>query len=394
MIYLDYNATTPIDPAVAEAMRPFIESQFGNPSSSHPLGRAAKSAVESARASLAALMGAKPHEIIFTSGGTEASNLAIKGLARRRGERGGHFVTTVVEHPATLEPMRALERNGFTRTEVSADPTGLVDPDAIRRAIRPDTILISVMHAQNEVGTIEPIAEIGQIARKRGVLFHVDAAQSMGKLPVTVDEMSADLLSIAGHKMYGPKGVGALYVHAGVELEPLIHGAAQESGRRGGTENVILIAGLGKAAELAREHLSPSPSQGEGRGEGSTTSKHDSATSSIDRIRLLRDHFWQRLSEAFGDRILLNGHPTLRLPNTLSVSFPGHVGGDILAKMPDVCASTGAACHAGDAKPSRVLMAMGYSRERAVGTIRFSLGHPTGREEIDAVVKQLAQAAG
>jgi cysteine desulfurase len=365
MIYLDYNATTPIDPAVAEAMLPFIEAQFGNPSSNHPLGRAAKSAVEAARASVAALIGAKPHEIVFTSGGTEASNLAIKGVARRRSQRGGHLVTTIVEHPATIEPMRALEREDFKRTEVPVDSTGLVDPDAIRRAIRPDTILVSVMHAQNEVGTIEPITEIGRIARERGVLFHVDAAQSMGKLPVNVGEMSADLLSIAGHKMYGPKGVGALYVREGVELEPLIHGASQESGRRGGTENVILIAGLGKAADLAREHM---------------------AHGSIELARALRDHFWQRLSESFGDRILLNGHPTLRLPNTLSVSFPGHVGGDILAKLPDVCASTGAACHAGDAKPSRVLTAMGYSLERAVGTIRFSLGHPTTREEIDAVV--------
>ncbi len=370
MIYLDYNATTPIDPAVAEAMRPFIESQYGNPSSSHPLGRAARDAVEKARGSVAALIGARPHEIIFTSGGTEASNYAIKGVAHRRESHGGHFVTTVVEHPATLEPMQALEREGFSRTEVAVDHTGFVDPDAIRQAIGPHTILISVMHAQNEVGTIEPIAEIGRIARERGVLFHVDAAQSMGKLPVNVEAMNCDLLSVAGHKMYGPKGVGALYVREGVDLEPLIHGASQEGGRRAGTENVILIAGLGKAAELSREHI-------------------DRGT--VCSILTLRDHFWKRLSDAFGDRVQLNGHPTQRLPNTLSVSFPSHIGGEILAKVPDVCASTGAACHAGDAKPSRVLTAMGHSRDRAVGTIRFSLGHPTTRDEIDAVVDQLIQ---
>jgi len=383
MIYIDYNATTPIDPAVAEAMRPFIEAQFGNPSSSHALGQTAKSAVEHARVSVAALIGAKPHEIVFTSGGTEASNLAIKGVARRRTARSGHFVTTVVEHPATLEPMRYLERDGFTRTEVPVDGTGLVDPDAIRRAIRPDTVLISVLHAQNEVGTIEPIAEIGRIAREAGIAFHVDAAQSMGKLTVNVDEMSADLLSLAGHKMYGPKGVGALYVREGVEIEPLMHGASQESGRRGGTENVIMTVGLGKAAELAMWHRLPA---GEATGKMPVPQGHS--------IEVLRDHFWQRLSDALGDRVLLNGHPTKRLPNTLSISFPGHVGGNLLAKLPDVCASTGAACHAGDAKPSRVLTAMGFGRDRAVGTIRFSLGHPTRREEVDAVVEQLARAVG
>jgi cysteine desulfurase len=390
MIYLDYNATTPIDPAVAAAMRLTIDAKFGNPSSSHLIGRIAREAVETARASVASLIGAKPHEIVFTSGGTETSNFAIKGVARKRGRPAGHFVTTVVEHPATLEPMQFLACDGFTRTEVPVDSTGLVDPDAIRRAIRPDTILISVMHAQNEVGTIEPIAEIGRIAREAGVLFHIDAAQSMGKLPVNVDEMSADLLSIAGHKMYAPKGIGALYIREGVDLEPLIHGASQESGRRAGTENVLLAVALGKAAEMA----TPSPSEGEGRGEGSTTGRHESFETSVAKIRALRDYFWQRLSDSFGNRILLNGHPTLRLPNTLSISFPGRVGGEILSKLPDVCASTGAACHAGDAKPSRVLTAMGYNRDRAVGTIRFSLGHPTRRDEIDTVVEQLERNTG
>lgn len=365
MIYLDYNATTPIDPAVAEAMLPYIREHFGNPSSGHPIGRTARHAVESGRASLADLIGAAPEEIIFTGSGTEASNMAIKGVARLRESTGKHFITTVVEHPATLKPMRWLENFGYTRTEVAVDATGLVDPDDIRKAIRPDTILISVMHAQNEVGTIEPIAEIGRVAREAGILFHVDAAQSVGKVPVNVNEMSADLLSIAGHKLYAPKGIGALYMRTGLELEPLVHGGSQESDRRAGTENVVMIAGLGKAAELAADYLRET-----GHSE-------------------LRDLFWQELSDAFGDRVLLNGHATKRLSGTLNVSFPGQVGGEILARLDGLCASTGAACHAGDAKPSAVLLAMGHDRQRAVGTIRFSLGRPTTRGEIDSVVQML-----
>lgn len=367
MIYLDYNATTPIDPAVAEAMRPFITQQFGNPSSGHPLGRTAKAAVDAARVSLARLIGASPDEVVFTSGGTESSNTAIKGAARLRGAKGRHLVTTAVEHPATIEPMRWLEGLGFTRTEVRVDGTGMVDPDDVRRAIRPDTILISIIHAQNEVGTIEPVAEIGRIAREAGVLFHIDAAQSAGKIPVDVQAIGADFGSIAGHKMYAPKGIGALYIRKGVTIEPLIHGASQEQGRRAGTENVVMIAGLGKAAELAAAHLA----------DGS--------------LGAIRDYFWSRLSETFAQRVVLNGHPTQRLPGTLSVSFPGQVGGEILSKLDGVCASTGAACHSGGAKPSAVLMAMGFNVERAVGTIRFSVGRPTRKEEIDRVVDMLAE---
>ena len=367
MIYLDYNATTPVDPAVADAMLPFIGEHFGNPSSGHPVGRIAREALEASRASVAALIGASPEEILFTSGGTESSNMAIKGVAQLRQSTGRHFVTTAVEHPATLSPMKWLERSGHARTEVAVDESGRVDPDDIRKAIRPDTILISVMHSQNEVGTIEPIAEIGRIARKAGILFHVDAAQSVGKVPVRVEEMSADFVSIAGHKVYAPKGIGALYIRKGLEIEPLVHGAGQESGRRGGTENVIMAVGLGKAAELAAEYLK----------EGDHTH--------------LRDYFWQRLSTAFGDAILLNGHPTQRLSSTLNVSFPGHVGGTILSKLDGICASTGAACHAGDAKPSRVLTAMGLSRERAIGAVRFSVGRPTKQSEIDRVVEMLAR---
>jgi len=365
MIYLDYNATTPIDPAVAEAMLPYIREHFGNPSSEHAIGLAARLAVAAGRASLAALIGAGSDEIVFTGSGTEASNMAIKGVARLRRSTGKHFITTAVEHPATLNPMRWLEGFGYTRTEVPVDATGMVDPDDVRKAIRPDTILISAIHAQNEVGTIEPIVEIGRIARDSGIPFHVDAAQSVGKVQVNVEEMNADLLSIAGHKLYAPKGIGALYIRKGLEIEPLIHGGSQESCRRAGTENVVMIAGLGKAAELAADYL-----RGTGHAE-------------------LRDLFWQELSQAFGDRVLLNGHPTQRLPGTLNVSFPGRIGGEILARLDGVCASTGAACHAGDARPSAVLLAMGHDRERAVGTIRFSLGRPTTWSEIDSVVQKL-----
>ena len=368
MIYLDYNATTPVDPLVLEAMRPFLEAKFGNPSSGHAAGREARRAVEGARASVAGLIGAKPSEVIFTSGGTEASNMAIKGTARRYAGQGKHFVTTTVEHPATTEPLRWLERDGFSFTAVGVDAHGMVAPDDVRRAIRPDTIMICVMHAQNEVGTLEPIAEIGRIAREAGVLFHVDAAQSVGKVSVNVDEMHADFLAIAGHKFYAPKGIGALYVRDGVGAEPLVHGAGQEGGRRGGTENVAMAVGMGRAAELAAKHLA-----------------HDEPG-------VMRDYFADRLREAIGDRFVVNGHPTRRLPSTLHVSFPGFVGGDLLGRLEGVCASTGAACHSGSAEPSAVLASMKMPRERAVGAIRFSVGRPTTREEIDGVVAMLAEA--
>jgi len=365
MIYLDYNATTPVDPAVAEAMMPFMREEYGNPNSTHAFGRRSREPIECARAQVAALIGASPDEIAFTSGGTEASNWAIKSVAQLRESVGRHFVTLSVEHPATLGPMKWLARWGYSHTEVAVDENGMVDPADIRKAIQPDTILISVMHAQNEVGTLEPIAEIGRIARERGILFHVDAAQSLGKVPVNVNEMSADLLSIAGHKLYGPKGIGALYIRKGMTLEPLIHGAAQESGRRAGTENVMMAVGLGKACEISIVYLEK-PGHND-----------------------LRDYFWQKLSSSFGDRVVLNGHPTQCIPNTVSVSFPGHIGGEILSRLDNVYASTGAACHAGDAKPSRVLTAMGYSRERAIGTIRFSVGRPTTETEVDKVVEML-----
>lgn len=366
MIYLDFNATTPVAPAVAEAMLPFLHGEYGNPNSGHAFGRQTREAMENARESVGELVGAAPEEIILMSGGTEASNMAIKGVAQLRESVGKHFVTTCVEHPATLGPMKWLSRWGYSHTEVRADQQGWVDPDDIRKAIRPDTILISVMHAQNEVGTLEPIAEIGRIAREKGIFFHVDAAQSIGKVPVNVNEMNADFLSIAGHKFYASKGIGALYVRKGIQLEPLVHGAAQESGRRGGTENAMMTVGMGKAAELAVDYLKQPG--------------HDA----------LRKRFWNGLTTALGDRVAMNGHPTQCLPTTISVSFPGRVGGEILAKLGDVYASTGAACHAGDAKPSRVLTAINMPLERAVGTIRFSVGRPTTEAEIDEVVRRIA----
>jgi cysteine desulfurase len=369
MIYLDYNATTPIDPAVADAMRPFIETHFGNPSSGHGVGKVAREAVAVARQSVARLINAEASEIIFTSGGTEAGNMAIKSVAELQASKGRRFLTTAVEHPATIEPMRWLEKRGYTFTAVGVDATGRVDPEEIRRGIRSDTILISVMHAQNEVGTLEPIAEIGEIAKSAGVLFHVDAAQSTGKAPVDVKAMQADFVSIAGHKVYAPKGIGALYVRSGVEVEPLIHGASQESGRRAGTENVIMAVGLGKAAELAAAHLNDPT------------------------IARLRDRLWAGLNKALGDRIVLNGHETLRLSGTLNVSFLGYVGGELLARVPEICASTGAACHSGDAKPSAVLTAMGIPRERAIGAVRFSVGRPTTEAEIDRAVAMIVKAA-
>jgi len=366
MIYLDYNATTPVAPEVAEAMQPFMRAAFGNPSSAHALGREAKAAVESARRNLAALIHAEPDEIVFTSGGSESINTAIKGVAARHG--GGHFISTTVDHPATLAPLRFLQRAAFTHTLVGVDSTGLVAPGDIRKALRPDTRLITTLHAQNEVGTLEPIDEIGAIAREAGVLFHVDAAQSVGKVPVDVRAMNADLLSIAGHKMYAPKGCGALFIRRGVSIEPLIHGASQESGRRAGTENVIYAAALGKAAELAAECLRRGP--------------HAE----------LRDRLWRGMVDALGERVVLNGHPTRRLPNTLNVSFPGQVGGAILAKMTNICASTGSACHADRPEPSGVLMAMGLGPDRALGAIRFSLGRPTTTHEIDVALEGLKSA--
>jgi cysteine desulfurase len=364
-IYLDFNASTPLAPEVVEAMRPFLTDHFGNPSSLHWAGRPAHDAVEAARAEIAALLGAKSTEIVLTSGGSEANNHAIKGAFFHASARKPHIITTRIEHPAVLEPCKFLEQLGAKVTLLPVDAAGMVDPDAVRRAITRHTILISVMHANNEVGTIEPIAAIGRIAREYRIPFHTDAAQSVGKVATNVNELGVDLLSIAGHKLYAPKGVGALYLREGTKLAPLVHGAGHESGRRAGTENVLLIVALGAACRLAR--LDPCG----------------------DRLRTLREEFWRKLRDAFGERVVLNGHPTARLPNTLNVSFVDRVGQEILDRLDGVAASTGSACHAGSHTQSPVLCAMGVQPRVGLGAVRFSLGRTTTAEEIDSVVQML-----
>jgi cysteine desulfurase len=366
-IYLDYNASTPIDPAVAAAMRPFLEGHYGNPSSGHWASIEAKAALENARGQVAALLNCESDEIVFSSGGSEANNLALKGVFFALRDKGDRIITTTIEHPAIVAPCRFLERLGAQVTYLPVDGTGRIDPADLRRAITPRTILVSVMHANNEVGTIEPIAECARLAHEHGILFHTDAAQSVGKISTDVTGLGVDLLSIAGHKVYAPKGVGALYVRRGVRLEPLIHGAGHEAGRRAGTESALLAVGLGAACERARD-LAP-----------------------MDRVRMLRDHFWQELQKSFGNRIALNGHPTRRLPNTLNVSFVGRIGTEILAQLDDVAASTGSACHAGRIELSPVLQAMAITPEVGMGAIRFSLGRMTTRDEIDGVVERLTE---
>lgn len=367
-IYLDYNASTPIDPQVAAAMRHRIEGDFGNPSSSHWAGAPAHAIVETARKQVADLLGCLPKEIVFTSGGSESNNLALKGLYYARQGPHAHIITTQVEHPAIIEPCRFLERLGARITWLPVDSTGRVNPDDLRQAIAANTILISIMHANNEVGTIQPIEECARIAREQSIPFHSDAAQSIGKVPTRVDELGVDLLTVAGHKLYAPKGIGALYVRNGLEIEPLIHGASHESGRRAGTENALLSAALGKACELASD------------------------LSAVADIEALRDRFWGALQKNLGDRVVLNGHPDDRLPNTLNVSFVGHVGAEILGKMPEVAASTGSACHAGRVELSPVLEAMGVSPEVGAGAIRFSLGRATTAQQIEATVDLLIRA--
>lgn len=364
-IYLDFNASTPVAPEVAAAMRPLLEAHYGNPSSGHWAGQPAHAALDSARRQVAALLACDAEEVVFTSGGSEASNLAIKGAFFAARDRGNHIITSQVEHPATLEPCRFLERFGAEVTYLPVDAAGRVDPDAVREAITERTILVTIMHANNEVGTIQPIEEIARIARDRGVLMHTDAAQSVGKISTRVPDLGVDLLSLAGHKVYAPKGVGALYVRRGVTLEPLIHGAGHECGRRAGTESAFLATGLGAACALAL------------------------ATDRNHEIRLLRDRLWTRLHDGFEDRVVLNGHPAWRLPNTLNVSFTGRIGADILARLDGVAASTGSACHAGRIGHSPVLAAMAAPADVRMGAIRWSLGRTTTEGEIDDVAARL-----
>ncbi|MGD2108123.1 MAG: cysteine desulfurase family protein [Phycisphaerae bacterium] len=370
MIYLDYNASTPVDPAVREAMLPFLGEHFGNPSSGHAFGQTVRRAVDEARAKVAGMLEAEPSEIVFTSGGTESNNHVIKGVAFALRDRGRHIITSAVEHPAVINPCRYLESQGHRVTYVPVDSTGSVDPELVIDEICPDTILISIMHANNEVGTIQPIAEIATAASRRGVLMHTDAAQSCGKIPTSVSELGVDFLSVAGHKVYAPQGIGALYVRRGVEIEPLHHGAGHESGRRAGTEAVSNIIGLGKAAELAVDSV-------------------DDA-----KVKSLRDRLHDGIRKAAGDDVVLLGHPEDRLPNTLALGFRGKFGADILASCPDICASTGAACHATERKRSDVLAAMNVPEDVAFGAIRFSVGRFTTEAEIDAAIRQITAAVG
>jgi cysteine desulfurase len=364
-IYLDFNGTTPTAPEVMAAMNKVLEGTFGNPSSDHWAGRPARQAVEQARGSVAAFLHCSPEEIIFTSGGSESNNHALKGTFFAQGGQSSHIITSQVEHPAVLNPCRFLERLGATVTYLPVDRFGCVDPDDVKQAITPRTVLISVMHANNEVGTIQPVSQIACIARERGIPFHTDAAQTAGKIPTHVDELGVDLLSLAGHKMYAPKGIGVLYVRKGVRLEPLIHGAGHESGRRAGTENILLDVALGAACNLAQSWVG------------------------MESIRELRDIFWNFLCARFGKGIVLNGHPTERLPNTLNVSFVGKVGSAILSGLKGVAASTGSACRSGSLELSPVLKAMKVSPEIGMGAIRFSLGRTTTREEIEKIISML-----
>jgi cysteine desulfurase len=367
-IYLDFNGSTPIAPEVAEAMKPFLSQNFGNPSSQHWAGIPAKEAVEHARQQVAELLHCRSDEIVFTSGGSESNNHAIKGVFFALKERGNHIITTQIEHPAVLNPCKFLEKLGAEVTYVGVDRYGKVNPEDIEKGITAKTILITVMHANNEVGTLQPIREISHIAKKHGILFHTDAAQSVGKIETKVDDLGVDLLSVAGHKLYAPKGIGALYIREGTPIEPLIHGGGHESGRRAGTESALFIVGLGKACEIAKNYL--------------------------DDVKILdlRDRFWKQLQDNFGEAVALNGHPIHRLPNTLNVSFVGRAGGEILSRMDGVAASTGAACHSGSVELSPVLKAMGIPPEIGMGTIRFSLGRTTTIEEVDRVVQLLKNA--
>lgn len=370
-IYLDYNATTPVDPQVAQAMLPYIHEHFGNPSSSHVYGVRAKGAVDEARLRVAHLLRCRTEEVVFTSGGTEANNYAIKGVVGAFKDRGNHIITSSVEHPAVIEVCRYLVGQGCTVTYLPVDQYGLVDPQQVRDAITPRTVLVTIMHANNEVGTIEPIREISDIAHEHGVLMHADCAQSVGKVPVTVDDLGVDLLSIAGHKLYAPKGIGALYVRNGVRLEKLIHGASHEMHWRAGTENVIEIVGLGRACQLIQQNL-PAYS---------------------DHMLRMRDRLEKGLQADFSD-VRINGHPAMRLPNTCSISFPRLEANTVLSQLDNVAASAGAACHSDRVEVSSVLEAMEVPLEYAMGTIRLSVGRYTTTEEIDRALAEIKQVIG
>lgn len=364
-IYLDYAATTPTHPEVVKAMLPYFTESFGNPSSIYSYGQEAKEAVETARAQVARLINARTEEIVFTSGGTEADNFALKGVALANDAKCNHIITSTIEHHAVLESAKYLEQRGFQVTYLPVDKYGLVDPSDVLKAITNKTILVSVMHANNEVGTIEPIAEIGRITRETGVYFHTDAVQTVGHIPVNVNELGVDLLSMSAHKLYGPKGVGALYIRKGTKIVSLLHGGEQERRRRASTENVPGIVGLGKAAELAKSEIDE-----EAR-----------------RLTLLRDKLTKNLLERI-EHTQLNGHPTRRLPNNVNISVE-YVEGESMCLNLDlegICASTGSACSSSSAEPSHVLLAIGLPPQQAHGSLRFTLGKWTTEEDIERVL--------
>jgi cysteine desulfurase len=369
-IYLDYNATTPVDPAVVDAMAPYLSTYFGNPSSSHAYARATSEAMYTARGQVAELLGCIADEIVFTGSGTESNALAIRGAALANRFHGNHIITQQTEHPAVLNVCKSLTRlHGFRVTYLPVDKYGLVNPADAAKAIEEQTTLISIMYANNETGTVQPIAELADIARRHNILMHTDASQAVGKIPTNVRTLGVDFLTVAGHKLYAPKGVGALYIRRGLQLEPLLYGGGQERGLRSGTENVAFMVALGAAATLAGEQLAASQT----------------------RLQQWRDQLQQQLQRDLPRAVRLNGHPTDRLPNTLNVSIDGVLGDEVLAATPEIASSTGSACHEGGSTPSPVLTAMGVSRERALGALRLSLGRWSTEDEVQQAAHLLVQ---
>jgi cysteine desulfurase len=368
LIYLDHAATTPADPEVVRTMLPYFTDHFGSASTLYSIGKEARQAVDEAREKVARLIGARPDEVYFTSGGTESDNWAIVGATLANEAKGNHVITSKIEHHAVLEPCHFLEKRGFEVTYLAVDPDGLVDPDEVRRAITDRTILISVMHANNEIGTIEPVEEIGQIAREKKVLFHTDTVQTVGSIPVDVNAIGCDMLAISAHKLYGPKGIGAMYLRKGTRIQRFMQGGGQETNRRAGTHNVPGIVGLGKAAELARERM----------GEA------------IPRLTSLRDALTRGIFEEIPD-VKLNGHRTKRLPNNVNVSFEGIEGESmiLLLDMQGICVSSGSACTSGSLDPSHVLMALGMKHEQAHGSLRLTLGRENTEEHVRKVLEEL-----
>jgi cysteine desulfurase len=371
-IYLDYNATTPVDPAVLDAALPYLERHFGNPSSSHGYASQPQAALERARVQVAELLGAEPTEIVFTGGGSEADTLAVRGVALAAPAARRQVITLPTEHPAVERSCKSLQHEGFTITRLSVDGFGRVDPADLRAAISEKTALVSIAYGNSETGTVQPIAELAAIARAHGAVFHTDAAQAAGKVDLDVTELGVDLLTLVGHKMYAPKGVGALYVRAGVPLEPVIHGGGQEHGLRAGTENVAFIAAIGQAAALARAEL----------------------PDSTRRLARLRDLLHEELDRQLSGRVHLNGHPSDRLPGTLNVSIDGVRGRALLAALPEIAASTGSACHEGVDSPSEVLLAMGLPAERASAALRLTLGRWTTEREVERAAQLISKHAG